>query len=219
MCGSADLQVGMVINVTTTFITHILPLTAGKPVSPEGMCLFGEMLCEHLQCRLESRPPIPCRLQVGAPDVRERRPPGRHGNKRYYYLYHPHPTPAGWKAGAPNGGAPGGGVLVWGDALRASPMPAGKPARPFHADYKSVRPMCGSADLQVGMVINVTTTFITHILPLPTRKPVRPEGMCLFGEMLCEHLQCRLESRRAYSRPATSRCARCAGAPTSRSAW
>ena len=146
MCGSADLQVGMVINVTTTFITHILPLPAGKPVSPEGMCLFEEMLCEHL-------------------------------------------------------------------------LPAGKSARLFQAGYKLVRPMCGSADLQVGMVINVTTTFITHILPLPAGKPVSPEGMCLFGEMLCEHLQCRLESRRAHSRPATSRCARCAGAPTSRSAW
>ena len=132
MCGSADLQVGMVINVTTTFITHILPLPAGKPVSPEGMCLFEEMLCEHL-------------------------------------------------------------------------LPAGKSARLFQAGYKLVRPMCGSADLQVGMVINVTTLPLSPTsYPCRLEKPVSPEGMCLFGEMLCEHLQCRLESRCAHSMPAIS---------------
>ena len=34
--------------------------------------------------------------KVGAPGVRERRPPGRHRDKRYYYLY-PHilPRPTG----------------------------------------------------------------------------------------------------------------------------
>ena len=45
--------------------------------------------------------------KVGAPGVRERRPPGRHRDKRYYYLYPPHPAPAGWKVGAPGGAFPG----------------------------------------------------------------------------------------------------------------
>ena len=68
--------------------------------------------------------------------------------------------------------------------------------------------VCGSADLQVGMVISFAPIFACPQPSLPTRKsalrlppnlPLPAWRAVVFGEMLCEHLRCRLESRRAQN--------------------
>ena len=118
-----------------------MTLPGGKTVLPVRLG-FGEVLCEHLQCRLESR-----RSQGRSQVFPEGWGLGRCAA---------HTSDAGWEVGAPGGGSAdlqvgiiinltitlliakhgtagwedgaAGKVGVWGGALRAPPMPAGKPA-------------------------------------------------------------------------------------------
>ena len=105
VCGSADLQVGMVNNATLIFIFSKLSGRVGRRGGRR------EVSCAHLRCRLESR-----RARV-----------------------------------------------------------------------------CGSADLQVGMVINATLIFIFSKL---SGRVGRRGGR---REVSCAHLQCRVGSRRAHT--------------------
>ena len=58
---------------------------------------------------------------------------------------------------------------VSGDALRVAAMPGGEVARPCRCCR-----VCGSADLQVGMVVNFAPIFACPQPSLPTRKSARP---------------------------------------------
>ena len=67
------------------------------------------------------------------------------GIKQLHLFLFPLTSPAGWKAGAP------------------------MPARPCRRAR-----VCGTADLQVGMINNSTLIFISPYLPLPAGKPALP---------------------------------------------